>query len=107
MAAGSVTSVAVTGLQPSTESTFAVFDYNDDNTSGAENYRTQALRAVSNPARDQVRLEGATADVAQLLDLTGRLLRTVNAREPISLQGVTPVIYILRCGTGATRRQVE
>ncbi|UOQ75118.1 T9SS type A sorting domain-containing protein [Hymenobacter cellulosilyticus] len=67
----------------------------------------QALRALPNPARDQVRLEGATADVAQLLDLTGRLLRTVNAAESISLQGLTPGIYIIRCGTGTTRLQVE
>ncbi|UOQ53049.1 hypothetical protein [Hymenobacter cellulosivorans] len=67
----------------------------------------QALRAVPNPARDQVRLEGATADVAQVLDLTGRLLRTVNTRELISLQGLTPGIYLIRCGTSATRLQVE
>ncbi|WP_426491300.1 beta strand repeat-containing protein [Hymenobacter sp. 102] len=36
--AGSAASVTVTGLTADTEYTFAVFDYNDDNTSGAENY---------------------------------------------------------------------
>ncbi|MBX0293148.1 fibronectin type III domain-containing protein [Hymenobacter sp. HSC-4F20] len=38
VAASAATTVTVTGLTPDTEYTFAVFDYNDDNTSGAENY---------------------------------------------------------------------
>ncbi|MFD2785134.1 T9SS type A sorting domain-containing protein [Hymenobacter rubripertinctus] len=36
--AGTARSIAVTGLQPATEYTFAVFEYNDDDTAGAENY---------------------------------------------------------------------
>jgi hypothetical protein len=36
--AGSAASLTVTGLTADTEYTFAVYDYNDDNTSGAENY---------------------------------------------------------------------
>ncbi|WP_148103394.1 hypothetical protein [Hymenobacter rigui] len=36
--AGSAGSLTITGLTADTEYTFAVFDYNDDNTSGAENY---------------------------------------------------------------------
>jgi len=36
--AGSAASLTVTGLSADAEYTFAVYDYNDDNTSGAENY---------------------------------------------------------------------
>ncbi|MET4107701.1 hypothetical protein [Hymenobacter sp. UYP22] len=36
--AGPASTLTVTGLAADTEYTFAVFDYNDDNTSGAENY---------------------------------------------------------------------
>ncbi|WBO86810.1 hypothetical protein [Hymenobacter yonginensis] len=36
--AAATASVTVTGLSASTEYTYTVFDYNDDNTSGAENY---------------------------------------------------------------------
>ncbi|MCB2409139.1 T9SS type A sorting domain-containing protein [Hymenobacter lucidus] len=66
-----------------------------------------SLRVVPNPAHSQVRIEGATAAMAQILDLTGRVLRTISTTQPVSLTGIAPGMYLVRCGSNATRLQVE
>ncbi|TGE20910.1 T9SS type A sorting domain-containing protein [Hymenobacter metallicola] len=66
-----------------------------------------SLQAVPNPAHDQVRLLGASAATAQVLDLTGRVLRTVATTESVSLRGLAPGVYVVRCGSQTTKLQVE
>lgn len=63
-----------------------------------------------NPAHGTVSLSGARAEEATLLDLTGRLVHTVRlppGAASISLAGVAPGVYVVRCGTATRRLVVE
>lgn len=67
---------------------------------------TRKLVLLPNPAREQVRVQGATGAV-RLLDLTGRVLREQPATEALSLSGLAAGIYLVRNGTRTARLQVE
>jgi hypothetical protein len=63
-----------------------------------------------NPATGTVRLHGATAESATLLDATGRTVRVWHlapSTSDLSLAGLTPGVYSVRCGTTARRLVVE
>lgn len=68
------------------------------------------LRLWPNPARHAVRLENAPAPCADIVDALGRSVRTFHFAQrtsdlELSLQGLVPGLYLVRCG-GATRRLV-
>ncbi len=65
-----------------------------------------AFTLAPNPARNVVRLSGAPQAPAELLDATGRVVRTWPAGQlQADLSGVAPGVYVVRVG-GATRRLV-
>ncbi|MBD2767150.1 T9SS type A sorting domain-containing protein [Hymenobacter sp. BT664] len=66
-----------------------------------------AFYLLPNPARGQVQLIGALSPTLQLLDLTGRVLRTQASTQPVALTGLNPGIYLVHCGSHSARLQVE
>ncbi|MCA8829581.1 FG-GAP-like repeat-containing protein [Hymenobacter pini] len=67
------------------------------------------LRLYPNPAsaHEQVQVEGAASATLQLLDLTGRLIRTQPARQALRTQGLTPGIYLVRAGSLVSRLEIR
>lgn len=58
------------------------------------------LRAVPNPARDAVRVEGASDGTAEVLDMTGRAVATAQGQN-VSIAALPTGIYLLRYTTAA------
>lgn len=69
---------------------------------------TTALILLPNPARQQVQVQGAKGQAVQLLDMTGRVLRTQPAAENVlQVSGLKSGLYLVRAGTRTTRLVVE
>lgn len=67
----------------------------------------QKLTLLPNPARGRVQVLGTRGNTLQLLDLTGRVLRTQTAVESMDLTGLTPGMYLVRNGNQTARLVVE
>ncbi|KUG09091.1 T9SS type A sorting domain-containing protein [Solirubrum puertoriconensis] len=105
--AGSASTLTVTGLLPETEYTFAVYDYNDDNTTGAENYRQAApgtLTLSTPPQPTQLLLaEDFDYPAGELLTAHGWTAHSggTTAAIQVSSQGLSYGGYGPRAGRGA------
>lgn len=65
------------------------------------------LQLYPNPARAEVQLLGASDATARILDLTGRVLRTLPTAQPLDLHGLAAGVYLVQCGNNTVRLQVE
>lgn len=68
-----------------------------------------ALQVYPNPVftYEQVQVSGNVSETIQVLDLTGRVLRTHPAKQPLPLHGLAPGMYLIRAGSSTTRLEVR
>jgi|GEM_PF-3759268 len=85
---------------------YTVFSSTPTATADPANVAAPKLTLLPNPAREQVRVVGATGPL-RLLDTTGRIVREQSGTDVLSLTGLPAGIYLVRSGTRTVRLCIE